>query len=86
MTIFRMLLKVLMHFRLLSTEERQDLAADISHWEENAKTDENNKFKAMYLKIHSGVLVRLLLPFAYFFMVRMFNDWITTDDDPFDED
>ncbi|WP_421809427.1 hypothetical protein [Flagellimonas sp.] len=86
MTIFRMLLKVLAHFRLLSTEERQTLAADISHWEENAKTEKDKKLNALYLKLHEGVLMRLLLPFGFFFLVRMLNDWITVDDDPFEED
>ncbi|TMU56479.1 hypothetical protein [Flagellimonas algicola] len=86
MTLFRILLKILGHFGLIDTSEKQQMAADIEAFENKATPDSSNKIMAIYGRVHQELLVKLLLPFLYFFGIRYLNQMIKEDvTDPFDD-
>lgn len=86
MTVLKLLLKVATHFNLSTTEERQQMLVDIDAWEDKAGADEKNKVGQIYHKLHKGVFMRLACMFGYFFLVRMFKEMISDNDDPFEDD
>jgi len=87
MTLLALLLKIIAHFRLSSTEEQQQMAVDVQQWEKTAVADSDNKLKAMYGKIHfaNGPWMRIANSFLFFFAVRYFKEMISDNDDPFEE-
>lgn len=83
MTLFQIILKILAHFALISTEDKQMLHKDIQQFELEATPDSDDRIKALYGKLHKGIYVRLALPFLFFFGVKYFKDLIA--DDPLDD-
>ena len=70
MRLFDVFLKIIKAFHLVSSDEFQELKADIKTWEEDAKEGSEDKIKHLYGKMHKGVFTRLLMPIFYFFMLR----------------
>lgn len=85
MTPLKLLLKILIHFGMVSTEEKGILAKDIEEFELKAKPDNENKVLALYGKAIRSLWVRISLPFLFFFGVKYLKDMITEDDLDLDE-
>ena len=71
----------------MDTESRQILHVDVEKYEETATPDSEDKFKALYGRIHKGLYVRLALPFLFFLGVKHLNDVLSDkqDDDFLDD-
>ena len=86
MTLFQIILKILSHFTLVDTDEKQRLHADIQKFELEATPDSDDKIKALYGRLHKGLYVRLALPFVFFFGVRYFKEMISDEQPDFLDD
>lgn len=85
MKLFDVILKLIKVLALVSTEDYQQLVADVREWEDSAKSDPTNKAKAMYTKIHSGVALRLVSPFLFYVVLnKMRNMMNPTENDLFE--
>lgn len=70
MKLFDVILKLIKTLALVSSEDYQQLYTDVKDWENTAVETSEDKMKVMYAKIHKGVFARLMMPFAYFFMLK----------------
>lgn len=86
MTLFQIILKLIGHFGLLPTKDRQQLTTDVEQFESTATPDSEDKIKALYGKMHAGLYIRLALPFVYFYLVKSLKDMMSEDDGDFLEE
>lgn len=86
MTILKMLLKVLIHFGMVGTEEKGIMAKDIEEFELKATPDSDNKLYALYGRTTNNIWVRIAISFGFFFLVRQLKGMIETGvEDPFSD-
>lgn len=75
MKLFHIILKLIHQLNLVPSDEHARLRTDVISWEEKAETTkEKSKVQELYVKLHQGILFRLLAPFLYVFTVRWVND------------
>ena len=67
MYLFDVILKLIKTLALVDSEKYMQLKADVDTWVETKKEDD--KLWSLYNKIHSGVWLRLLCPFLYFYLL-----------------
>lgn len=70
MKLFGVILKLIQTLSLTSSEDFQQLSVDVKEWESTATEKSDDKIKVMYAKLHKGVFARLLMPFAFFFVLK----------------
>lgn len=73
MKLFDVILKLIKTLTLVSSEEHAQLTRDVNEWTSDA-TLESEGIKGLYAKIHSGVFLRLMMPFMYFFLLKWVRD------------
>ena len=83
MELFDVILKLIRTLTLTSSEEHQQLTADVKGWRSDATENSDDKMKQMYAKIHKGVFVRLLMPFVYFWVLKSVQNMSSPEDDDF---
>lgn len=81
MEIFDVILKLIKTLTLTTSEEHQQLVHDTKGWSSDATLDHEDPKKRLYAKLHQGVFVRLLMPFAYFFILKYVRDLQSGNDD-----
>lgn len=87
MKLFDVILKLIKTLGLISSEDFMQLHRDVKDWEDDARENhETDKLKAFYGKIHKGVIIRLLMPFAFYFALSKMREMMAgpSDDDLFD--
>lgn len=83
MELFDVILKLIRTLTLTSSEEHQQLTADVKSWRSDATEKSEDKMKVMYAKLHKGVFVRLLMPFVYFYVLKTVQNMSRPEDDDF---
>lgn len=66
---------------MTSTEEYQQLVADVRKWEEDATPTSSNKIKAIYGKLHDGVALRLIAPFLFYIILNKMRKMMNPSED-----
>lgn len=83
MDIIDIFLKIIEMFSLSDPEEQQRLHAKCNAWRKDATPDNENKIKAMYAKAHEGIVLMLVNPFIYFFMIKNIKSMLADDEAKF---
>ncbi len=86
MNLFHVMLKLIHTLTLTDQNSYNQLTVDVKEWEATCVEDSPDKMKALYAKIHKGVLIKLLMPFAYFFLLKWVRDIQNPNPDNFLED
>ena len=60
-------------FSLASSDQQRILHKDCDAWRDTATEDSDNKGKSLYAKAHKGIALRLMLPFAFFYLRKEFS-------------
>jgi hypothetical protein len=74
MRLFDVILKLIKTLTLVNSDDYNQLYTDVKDWENTATETSDDKLKIMYAKIHKGVFARLMMPFAYFFLLKWVKD------------
>lgn len=87
MKLFDVILKLIKTLMLVSSDDHQQLTADVKHWEADATPEHSDKMKALYGRLHKGVFVRLLMPFLFYIVLNKMRNAMnpTTSDGFLDE-
>ncbi len=78
MRLFDVPLKIMRNQNLVDSQQYAELVNDTKSWEDSCAENSEDKMKVMYHKIHKGPFVRLLMPFLYLYVLRMFIDLNTS--------
>ncbi len=83
MNLFQVILKLIQTLSLTGQDSYNQLTVDVKEWEATCVETSDDKLKALYAKLHKGVLLRLLTPFLYFFLLKWVRDLQNPSDDNF---
>lgn len=75
MKLFDVILKLIKQLTLVESDEYGVLKTDVDAWTDGCNSaQKEDKVKILYYKIHKGVLLRLLMPFLYFALLKWVKD------------
>lgn len=74
MKFFQIILRLIHEFNLVPSADYNQLTVDVQKWESECTPESKDKSKQLYAKAHSGVFLKLINPFVYFFLLKWVMD------------